>query len=147
MLQEIERHNADNSLLEEEIIKLMDEIDAASGKVAEEKKKFEEESKKVDAGIKVIEARIKEIEESVAGLKKKREALTPSIGQKVLKDYERILEGRNGLALVEVINDACGGCYINLPPQVINEVRMKDKVTYCESCWRMLYIRDESKEA
>lgn len=143
MLHEIEGHKADNSLLEEEIIKLMDAIDMASAKVGEEKKEFEEESKSTEAAIKVIEDRIKEIESNIAGLNKKRKELTPNISPRTLNDYERILSGKDGLALVEVVNDCCGGCYMQMPPQVINEIRMKQNIIRCESCNRMLYIKDE----
>lgn len=144
MLHEIESHKADNSLLEDEILKLMEEIDTVEAKVQQERKKFEEESKRVDAVIKAIEARIKEIEIILGELKNKRAEITPMINPKVLKDYEKIIEGKEGLALVEVVNDACGGCYMHLPPQIINEIKMKEYMVICENCQRMLYIRDDS---
>jgi len=147
MLGEIERHKADNSILEEDILKLMEEIDTASVKVKEEKAKFEEESKQSNADIKIVEDRIKEIESSIAGLKTNRNELVPLLDQKILKNYERILESKAGLALAEIVNDSCSGCYMLLPSQVINEVKMKDKVVHCESCRRMLFIKDESAQA
>lgn len=143
MLHEIEGHQADNSILEDEILRLMDEIDAVEAKMRQEKKVFEEESKRIDAEINKIEDRVEEIEKTLTELKKKREKLTPTISPQLFKNYEKILEGREGLALVEVINDACGGCYMYLPPQIINEIKMREHIVYCESCQRMLYIRDE----
>ena len=38
--------------------------------------------------------------------------------------------------------DACGGCNMNLPPQVINEIMMKKNLIFCESCARILYIEE-----
>jgi len=143
MLHEIEGHKADNSLLEEEIIGLMDSIDTASANVAEERKKFEEESGKASTSIKVIEDRIKEIENNISELKNRRQELVPNIAARTLKDYERILSVKNGLALVEVVNDCCGGCHIQMPPQVINQIKMKQNIIRCENCNRMLYIKDE----
>lgn len=145
MINEIEGHKADNSLLEEEIIKLMDSIDQAKSELEKEKQKFSEESKNIDGQIREVEKQVKDIDASIAELKKSREALTPQIDKKLLGEYERILEGRSGQALVEVVNDACGGCYMQLPPQVINEIRMKQKVIFCENCQRMLYIKDEEE--
>jgi hypothetical protein len=144
MLNEIESRKADNSVLEEDIIKLMDAIDSARSKVKEEKEKFEQESKNTDEKIKQVDQRVKEIDSALAEFRKKRDEITPSIDPDVLKDYNRILAGRGGLAIVRVVNDTCGGCYMHLPPQVINEIRMKDKVIYCESCQRILYITDEA---
>lgn len=143
MLHEIERKKADNSLLEEEILKLMEAVDATAAKIQEEKKKFEDISKDVDVEIKKIETRVKEIDSMLAELKKKREEIEPTINPKILKNYEKILNGKDGLALVEVVNDACGGCHMNLPPQVINEVRMLDHIIQCGSCQRMLYMKYE----
>jgi len=143
MINEIERHKADNSLLEEEIINFMDNIDEAKTCLDQEKQKFAEESKSIDMQIKEIKQQIKDIEEAILELKKKREDLTPLIGKKLLNEYERILTGRDGQALAEVVNDNCGGCYMQLPPQVINEICMKEKIVFCENCQRILYIKDE----
>lgn len=143
MMHEIEGHKADNSVLEDGILKLMEEIDSAGSKVREEKDRFAEKSKELDAEVKAIEERVKEIEAIVTELKNKREQITPSINPRTLKDYERTLAGKKGLALVEVVNDACGGCNMLMPPQVINEIRMKDKIVFCESCRCMLYIKDD----
>lgn len=144
MLHEIEGKKADNSLLEEEILRLMEEVDKAAAKVEEEKKRFQEVSGDVDAEIKKVDTRVEEIDNMLTELKKKREEITPTVNPKILKNYEKILNGRDGLALVEVVNDACGGCYMNLPPQVINQIKMLDHIICCESCQRMLYIKDET---
>ncbi len=143
MINEIESHKADNSLLEEEIIKFMDSIDQAKARIVLEKQKFAEESKSIDTRIKEIKQQINDIEEAAIELKKKREGLTPLIGKKFLSEYERILVGKDGQALAEVVNDNCGGCYMQLPPQVINEINMKEKIVFCENCQRILYIKDE----
>lgn len=144
MLHEIEGHKADNSLLEDEILKFMDEIDVVEAKVGGEKKNLDEESRSVDSEIKAIEGRVKEIEATLAELKKKREGITPATDPRILKNYEKILAGKEGMALVEVVSDACGGCYMQLPPQVINEIKMKEHIVFCENCQCMLYIKDDS---
>jgi predicted nucleic acid-binding Zn-ribbon protein len=144
MLHEIESKKADKSLLEDEILKFMEDIESTEADIKKEKQKFEEESKRTDTEIKSIGARIKEIENMLAELQKNRAEIIPNVNPRILKDYERILNGRGGIALVQVVNDACGGCYMQLPPQVINEIRMKEQVIRCENCQRMLYIKDEA---
>jgi predicted nucleic acid-binding Zn-ribbon protein len=143
MINEIESHKADNSLLEEEIIKFMDSIDEVKARLDQEKQKFAEESKNIDTRIKEFKQQIKDIEAAIIELKKKREGLTPLIGKRLLSEYERILAGKDGQALAEVVNDNCGGCYMQLPSQVINEINMKEKIIFCENCQRILYIKDE----
>jgi len=143
MVGEIESHKADNSVLEEEIINFMDSIDETKVRLDQEKQKFTEESKNIDTQVKEIEQQIKFIDAAIVELKKEREELTPLIDKKFLSEYERILVGKDGQAMAEVVNDNCGGCYMQLPPQVINEINMKEKVIYCENCQRILYIKNE----
>ena len=57
-----------------------------------------------------------------------------------LSQYERILERKEGSALVPVRGNACSGCNMVLPPQAINEVQMNTRLIPCESCARILYI-------
>ncbi|MFH1646062.1 MAG: C4-type zinc ribbon domain-containing protein [Candidatus Omnitrophota bacterium] len=144
MLSEIERHKADNSLLEEEILKLMDEIEAASSKVSAEKELLAQEKNAIEVNVADIESKIKEMEASLAALKMKREEIRPNVNPGILANYERLLAGKEGSALVEVVNHSCGGCYMPLPPQVINEVKKMEKIITCENCQRMLYIKNES---
>lgn len=144
MRHEIDGVKADNSLLEDEILSLMDEIDRLNREFAEKKEKFSEENRRIDTEKKKVEDDIKVTDEKISGLESERKKLAAGIDKEVLSHYERILVNRAGLALVAVKNYACQGCFINLPPQVINEIRMKDKLIVCESCARILYIEDES---
>ena len=56
--------------------------------------------------------------------------------------HERILKNKDGLAVVPVTDGSCQGCFGMMPAQVINEIRMKDKIVMCENCARMLYIEE-----
>lgn len=143
MINEIGSRKADNSLLEEEIINLMDSIDQAKAVLEDEKERFSHESNKIEEQIKGIEKDISDIKAKASEFDKKRQELSPSLDSKLLTEYERILSGRDGQALARVVNSACGGCYMHLPSQVINEIKMKQCIIRCENCQRMLYISDE----
>jgi uncharacterized protein len=143
MLNEIGSRKADNSLLEEEIINLMDSIDHAKTIIDKEKEKFNQESKDIQIKIEGIEKDMRDIKSQISELESRRQEIIPSLDSKLVSEYERILSGRGGQALARVINGACGGCYMQLPPQVINEIRMKQSIIRCENCQRMLYIIDE----
>ena len=47
------------------------------------------------------------------------------------------------LAVVAVIKGVCQGCFMNVPPQVVNLIKMYDNLVICEVCQRILYIEDE----
>jgi len=143
MINEIGSRKADNSLLEEEIINLMDSVDHAKAVLVGEREKFGQESKKIEEQIKEVEKDISDIKSRISEFDKNRQELLPSLDSKLLTEYERILSGRNGQALAHVVNGACGGCHMQLPAQVINEIRIKQCIMRCENCQRMLYISDD----
>jgi len=63
--------------------------------------------------------------------------------ERLLYSYDRIRKSyRNGLAVVPVERDACGGCYNSIPPQRQSEIRQRKKVMICENCGRIL-VDDE----
>lgn len=142
MLTEIEGIKADNSLIEEEVIKLMDETESAKKKIAEEKGLFKKEEARSQSEKDVINAREKEIDARLSELSAQREKIVPNIDKQILARYEKVLENRNGLAIVPVEDGACGGCHMNLPSQVVSEAKIKEDIIVCGSCSRILYVDD-----
>ncbi len=63
--------------------------------------------------------------------------------RKILSDkYDNIRTVRGGLAIVEIKGGSCQGCFINLPPQLVIEVRKGVEILDCYSCGRILYINE-----
>jgi predicted nucleic acid-binding Zn-ribbon protein len=63
--------------------------------------------------------------------------------ERLLYSYDRIRKSyRNGLAVVPVDRDACGGCYNAIPPQKQSEIKQRKKVMVCENCGRILVDDD-----
>lgn len=143
MSQEIEGLKADNSLIEEEMIKLMDNIDDARKRLTEEKGIFIKEEESSQKEKNVINTRLNEINSRLSQLTAEREKITPNVDKQLLARYERVLQNRDGLAIVQVEGGACGGCHLNLPPQVVSEAKLKDDVVVCGSCSRILYVDDD----
>ena len=62
-----------------------------------------------------------------------------SIEDRLLGAYQRLRENsRNGLAVVSVVRDACGGCFNQIPPQRQLDIQARKKLIICEHCGRML---------
>ena len=87
--------------------------------------------------------KLKEIDEKLAQLDIQRKQSIPAIDKKILSQYERILVNRDGLAIVSVKNNTCSGCNMFMPAQVINLIRMYEKIMVCDVCNRILFIGDE----
>lgn len=142
--KEIEGLKADDSVLEDEILQILEDADKVKIDLSKEKEELAAEEKNLKENQERIKQELDRIEKELGGLELKRESITPHIEKTILARYERILVNKYGLAMVAVENGACQGCHMNLPPQVINEIRMKDQIIICESCARILYIKDAS---
>lgn len=75
-------------------------------------------------------------EKEYAALSQKARA---SVDSRLLTSFDRIRKNfRNGLAVVPVVRDACGGCFNAIPPQRQSEIRQHKKIIVCENCGRIL---------
>jgi len=142
MQGEIARIKADNSLIEEDILKIFDQVDVENLKIAKEKEFLKGEEVKLNEEKRKVEEETKRIGAEVNTLKTQRNALTEKIDKKVLAKYDRIIKSKDGLAVVPVTGGSCQGCFRILPSQVIHEIRMKKDLVVCESCARILYIEE-----
>lgn len=140
--KEINTLKADNSVLEEEIIGILDKIDIEKENIEKEKTSLSGEEKILNEKIKTIEEEIARANKELEGLTAQRNEIALRVDRHILTKYERILLNRDGLAIVSVENEACSGCNLNIPPQVVNEIKMSEKVIVCENCSRILYTND-----
>jgi len=142
-LLEIENLKADKSIAEEKILLGFDEVDFARKAVEVERaavlqheKEFNAKKKKVDDDVAVISDQLK-VKES------QRARIAPEVRPDYLSRYERILKNKDGLGIVKVIDHACGGCYMHLTEQVMNELKKYEQIISCDQCARILYLVDE----
>ena len=69
------------------------------------------------------------------------------VDERLLLSYDRIRKNyRNGLGVVPVVRDACGGCFNAIPPQKQSEIKQRKKIIICENCGRIL-VDTELNEA
>jgi predicted nucleic acid-binding Zn-ribbon protein len=82
---------------------------------------------------------IAETEKEEKGLLKKSKDAEELIEARLLNAYQRIRSNsRNGLGVVTVERDACGGCFNKIPPQTQMDIRTHKKIIVCEHCGRIL---------
>ena len=142
-LLEIENLKADKSIFEEKILLGFDEVDAARKALEAEKatvfqfeKEFNIKKKQVDDEVAVISDQLK-VKES------QRARIAPEVRPDYLSRYERILKNKDGLGIVKVVDHACGGCFMHLTEQVLNELKKHEQIISCDQCARILYLADE----
>ena len=86
-----------------------------------------------------LESIMAETREEEENLKEKAFELEKKIEPRLLQSFKRIRNGaRNGLGIVYVQRDACGGCFNKIPPQRQLDIKMHKKIIVCEYCGRIL---------
>ena len=97
-------------------------------------RKIDLENKKTELA-NIIKETAKEEEEIV----KRSEQIQSQIDDRMLAAYKKVRSNaRNGLAVVTIRRDACGGCFNKIPPQRQLDIRMSKKIIVCEYCGRIL---------
>ena len=109
-------------------------------------KQYEEKKSDLDAKKAELDDIIAETHKDEESLMQKSEELSQNIEERLLTAYRKIRSNaRNGLAVVTVDRDACGGCFNKIPPQRQLDIRSRKKIIVCEYCGRILidkYICD-----
>ena len=103
--------------------------------------KAELEGRKIDLENKKDELStiMSESEDDEAKLKTDREKAIKNIEERYMIAYDKLrINARNGLAVVTVLRDACGGCFNQVPPQRQADIRDMKKIIVCEHCGRIL---------
>lgn len=113
-------------------------------------KQFEEKKADLEAKKAELDDIVAETHKDEESLSKKSEQLAANIEERLVMAYRKIRSNaRNGLAVVTVDRDACGGCFNNIPPQRQLDIRSRKKIIVCEYCGRILidkYICDYDGE-
>jgi predicted nucleic acid-binding Zn-ribbon protein len=140
MQQEIDALKADNSLLEEGIIRLLDAVDRPAMHRQRQPARWAHAELAVARERQRLEGELAVISRRMAQLADDRQTVLPGVPAQTLATYERVLALREGLALVPIVVDACGGCDRRLTSQVINQVYLRETLMACEHCNRILYF-------
>ena len=147
------KNNREYDTLSKEIEFQTLEIELCNKKIREGKEKVESKTRDIEKTKEEIADReealqekrdelnkiMQETREEEAQLKDKAAALEERIEPRLLDSFMRIRKGaHNGLGIVYVQRDACGGCFNKIPPQRQLDIKMHKKVIVCEYCGRIL---------
>ena len=147
------KNNREYDTLSKEIEFQSLEIELCNKKIREANARIQEKKSELQANEEVIaerqgdlEMKKSELEEIMTEtraeeekLKEKVKDLESKIETRLLTSFKRIRKNaRNGLGIVYVQRDACGGCFNKIPPQRQLDIKMHKKVIVCEYCGRIL---------
>jgi predicted nucleic acid-binding Zn-ribbon protein len=121
-------------------------IKDANEEIAEKAIALERAKKAIASKETVLNGKKGELEKIISATEKEEkqyhdqaEEARSHVDARLLASYEKIRKNyRNGLAVVPVERDACGGCFYSIPPQKQSEIKQRKKVMVCENCGRVL---------
>ena len=140
--KEIETARRNNQNNTEELKKLQGQYDEA--KAAFDKRLADIEAMKADMQS-IENGMVNEIEERTvqsSTQRARREEIHGVIERPTLSRFNRVMSNRAGVAMVEVMNEICGGCRMKVPPQQYNRVLRMNTLESCQQCSRMLVYRE-----
>ena len=139
LLKEIVTGKENNSQREEEIIRMLENIDQLKTDYASTVESALKERKKIDEETTKIKGQMVKVEQDINHWHQTREEIVKELDPELLKRYNTLKDKRNGIAVVLVKNEGCQGCYVNIPPQMYNEVQKNKEIILCPNCNRILY--------
>jgi len=141
--KEIEYQNLEIELFNKKIREFNVQIDEKKLVIAESEATLADRKSDLDNKKAELDEIISDTQKEEEGLYNKSERIQAVIEERLLTAYKRIRSNaRNGLAVVPVQRDACGGCFNQIPPQRQLDIKSRKKIIVCEYCGRIL-VDDE----
>ncbi len=147
LTKEIEFQNLEIQLSEKKIKEAKFRIDGIVADMKDANEKLEMRQQDLTAKKSELTGIIAETEKEEDELVKKSQQNEELIEERLLTAYKRIrTNARNGLAVVQIERDACGGCFNKIPPQHQLDIKLHKKIIVCEYCGRILVDEDIAKK-
>ncbi len=146
--KEIEYQTLEVQLAEKKMKEYSAEVEIKSEMVGQVEEELAERRKDLEDKKAELSTIVAETEKDEAILLEESEKRRAQIEPRLLSAYQRIRDNAlNGLAVVPVERDACGGCFNKIPPQRHLDIRLHKKIIVCEYCGRILVDEEIIKAA
>lgn len=143
LTKEIEFQTLEMQLAEKRIREYTDGLNSKKIQIEEAEALLNERKSDLEVKKSELNDIVEETEIEEKELEKRAEDIQNRIEDRLLVAYQRIRKNaRNGLAIVQIERDACGGCFNKIPPQHQLDIRMHKKIIVCEYCGRILVDAD-----
>ena len=149
--REIELTKEANGQIEESILSVMGQLEEERQHLADIQTRLEELDSQLAEEAVEVEKQIAGLEEEAQTDRRQREDIVADLDAGLCARYERIFGNRGALAVVEVRDGTCQGCYMRIPPHMCNQIQSSQmqgsgEIFHCPHpyCGRIVYIRVEA---
>jgi predicted nucleic acid-binding Zn-ribbon protein len=153
LLTQINTLKADNAKIEDQTLKIMQEIETLKSQAEEISKGMESEQKRLEDVKSNTDEEIQRLTKMKEDLEAQREQAAKDIDPESLAVFDRIAESYDGEAMAPIEihgkkpphSYVCGGCYMGLTPEHANALGVRDEIRTCDNCGRILYLESHAK--
>lgn len=138
---EVDQIKQANALLEEELIGVLEDLEARTSILREKDEELGGLDKAWGEQKAGMESQVAQLEKEVAETSVGRQSIAAQLKGDLIQRYEMIFSRRGGMAVVAIADGICQGCFMNIPHQLSNEIRKSERLHLCPSCHRILYYK------
>jgi uncharacterized protein len=142
MLHEIQMAEAHIRGEEDKILEIMEQVELQEGTLKKVEKEFQTKVVELENRARQMEASVPGLEAEVSALEELRKAAEATIDRELLGRYRRIADARKGIALAEAKEELCSVCHVRIRPQVHADLLQTENIHSCDSCSRILFMRE-----
>lgn len=144
LLTAIEDLKTQNSGLEDEMIEFLDVLDDNEAALSKERAEFSLIKDQILTEKNELEQKCENERKKLSDLNSDLNKISEKVAPDLMKRYNSIREKIKGVAIAAAKNSVCQACYINIPPQMYNELYKSDTLNFCPNCQRIIYVKNES---
>jgi uncharacterized protein len=144
--REIDQIRQANGEAEEELLNMMVELDGLRGEIKAKEETLLALEQDWQQKQEALQTQAAAIDQAVDKASIRRQRIAEEIDASLMSRYELIFSRRGGNAVVQVTGGICQGCYMNIPPQLWNEIIRSEKVNLCPSCQRILHYKTPEEQ-
>jgi predicted nucleic acid-binding Zn-ribbon protein len=142
MLHEIQGVEGQIRGEEDKILDAMEEAEQLERELKVADGELKGRESELQDGIRKLEGTIPVRESEVAKLLTEKSVMEERVAADLLSRYRQIADSRRGIALAEARDELCSACHVRIRPQVYANLRTTENIFYCDSCNRILFLRE-----
>lgn len=128
---------------ETELLETMEVVKTLESSIVEFRERAVQIKENNEKQLSILKEKIESIGDKVQGKQVEREQLLVDVPRRIMSVYDRVRRGKGGAAIVAVKNRACSGCFKQLTPKKIQDIRRADGIFTCDNCGRLLFWEDD----
>ena len=144
-LKELDDIEKEKTRTEDNLIEIMEQIEALEEKCASNKTKGEYLKKNFEIESDEILKELKALDAVLESLENERSEFCKAIDEGLLKKYDILRRNKEGLSISPVVKGICQACHMGIPPQKFNELIRGDTLMSCPYCSRIIYWGEDER--